>query len=71
MRKINVVVSTLSEEVFEELVNKFEEMGVTIIEKRYDLLYHRHEIYVRLNYRQCYTIQRFTRPRNASLISLR
>ena len=70
MRKINVVVSTLSQEVFEDLVNKFEEKGVSIIEKRYDLLYHRYEIYVRLNHRQCYTIQRFIKPRNASLMVL-
>lgn len=70
MKKINVVVSTLSEDVFEDLVNKFDGIGVNIIEKRYDLLYHRYEIYVRLNHRQCYTIQRFVKPRSASLMVL-
>lgn len=70
MKKLNVVASTLSEEVFENLVNKFEEMGVDILEKRYDLRYHRYEIHVRLNHRQCYTIQRFTKHHNASLMAL-
>ena len=71
MKKINVVVSTLSVEVFEDIVNKFEDMGISIIEKRYDLLYHRYEIYVRLNFRQCYTVQRFVKPHNASLMIIR
>lgn len=40
MKKKNVVISTLSEDVVTSIENKFEELGVDIIEERYDLLYH-------------------------------
>ena len=59
----NVVVSTLSEEAFEGLVNKFEEMEVDIIEKRYDLLWHRYEIYVKINLRQRNKLRKFINHR--------
>lgn len=70
MKKRNVVMSTLSEEVFEEIVNKLEEMGVNIIEKRYDLLYHRYEIYVRANLRQSYQLRHFIKNREAYILDL-
>lgn len=66
----NVVISTLSEEVFESVVNKFEELGVSIIEKRYDLLYHRYEVYARTNLRQSYILRRFIKTLDANIIIL-
>ena len=68
MKKRNVVVSTLSEEVFEELDDKLEELGVSIVEKRYDLLYHRYEIYVRATIRQSYKLRHFVKDRAATII---
>lgn len=70
MKKRNVVVSTLSENVFTDVVDKFEELGVNIIEKRYDLLYHRYEIYVRLTLRQSYTLRHFVKNRDANILEL-
>lgn len=63
----NVVVSTLSEDVFEELVNKFDEMGVSIIEKRYNLLWHQYEIYVKLNLRQRHKLRKSISHRYAQI----
>ena len=68
MRKRKVVVNTLSGEAFESVVNKFEEMGVNIIEKRYDLLYHRYEIYVRLNLRQSYQLRHFVKSLDVNIM---
>ena len=70
MKKRNVVMTTLSEEVFEEIDDKLEEMGVNIIEKRYDLLYHRYEIYVRATLRQSYILRHFIKNRNATIMDL-
>lgn len=70
MKKRNVVVSTLSEDVFESVADVFEELGVNIIEKRYDLLYHRYEIYARLTLRQCYKLRKFIKNRNANILEL-
>lgn len=70
MKKKNVVVSTLSEEVFEDIENKLEEMGVSVIEERYDLLYHRYEIYVKLNFRQNYNLRHFIKNRNLRVMYL-
>lgn len=70
MKKRNVVMTTLSEEAFEEIINKLEDMGVKIIEKRYDLLYHRYEIYVRTTLRQSYILRHFIKDRNATIMDL-
>lgn len=70
MKKRNVVVSTMSGEVFEDVVDKLEDMKVYIIEKRYDLLYHRYEIYARTNLRQSYELRRFIKYRDASIMEL-
>lgn len=59
--KKNVVIGTLSQEVFEDVINKLEEMGVDIIEKRYDLLYKRYEIHVKPTLRQSYMLRRFVK----------
>lgn len=70
MKNRNVVVSTLSDEVFEDVVNKLEELGAYIVEKRYDLLYHRYEIYAKMSLRQSYKLRRFVKPHNASMIEV-
>lgn len=70
MKKKNVVMSTLSEEVFENILNKLEDLGIEVIEKRYDLLYHRYEIYVRANLRQCYKLRRFIKSHEANIMEL-
>lgn len=57
----NVVISTLFEEDFLAVADKLEELEANIIEKRYDLLYHRYEIYVKANLRQCYKLRRFAK----------
>lgn len=63
-----VVVSTLSEEVLTDVENKFEELGVNIIEERYDLLYHRYEIYAKVNLRQSYKLRHFIKNRDANIM---
>jgi hypothetical protein len=70
MKKKNVVVSTLSEGVVEDVESKLEDMGVSIIEERYDLLHHRYEIYARLSLRQNYKLRRFIKNRNADIVEL-
>ena len=59
--KRNVVMSTLFEDEFLEVENKLEEMGVSIIEERYDLLYHRYEIYVRVGIKQMFELRKFVK----------
>lgn len=68
MRK--VVISTLSEDVLTDVENKLDELGVNIIEKIYDLLYHRYELYVKVNLRQSYKLHRFMNSRNANIMEL-
>ena len=70
MRMRNVVVSTLSEEAFVEILSKLETLGANVVEKRYDLLYKRYEIYAKANHRQCYKLRRFVKSYNASLMEL-
>ena len=70
MKKKNVVMSTLSEDVLSDIENKLEELGVSIIEERYDLLYHRYELYVKVNLRQSYKLRRFIKNRNANIMEL-
>lgn len=70
MKRKNVVISILSEDVFTDVLDKFEEIGAVIIEKSYDLLYHRYEIYARANLRQCYKIRNFIKSRDVSYIEL-
>lgn len=64
----NVVVSTLSEEVLTEIENKFEDLGVSIIEERYDLLYHRYELYVKVNLLQSYKLRKFIKSHDAIIV---
>ena len=66
--KRHVVVSTLSEEVFENVISKLEDLEVDIIEKRYDLLYHRYKIYVKPTLRECYKLRRFVKSLDASIV---
>ena len=68
MKKKKVVVGTMSGEVFEDIITKLEEMEINIIEKRYDLLYHRYEIYAKLTLRQSYMLRRFIKSLDASMI---
>ena len=57
----NVVVSTLFEDELTEVENKLEELGASIIEERYDLLYRRYDLYVKLNLRQLYKLRKFVK----------
>lgn len=57
----SVVISTLFEEDFLAVEDKLEELEANVIEKRYDLLYHRYEIYVKATLRQCYKLRRFAK----------
>ena len=68
MKKKKVVVSTLSGEVFDDVVSKLEELEVDIIEKRYDLLYHRYELYAKLTLRQSYILRHFIKSREATIM---
>lgn len=68
MKKRNVVISTLSEDVFENAVDQIESLGASIIEKRYDLLYHRYEIYARMTLRQSYKMRHFVKSLDATII---
>lgn len=70
MRQKHVVISTLSEEVFEDVIAKLEDLEVNIIEERYDLLYHRYEIYAKLTLRQSYTLRHFVKSRDASIFEV-
>ena len=66
----NVVVSTLSQEVFENVLDKLDEIGGNVIEKRYDLLYHRYEIYAKLTYLQSYKLRKFIRHRDVNILEI-
>ena len=66
----NMVFSTLFEEDFINIENKLEELGVNIIEERYDLLYHRYEIYVKVNLRQRYKLRRFSKNCAVNILEL-
>lgn len=68
MRK--VVISTLSEDVLTDVENKLDELGVNIIEERYNLLYHQYELYAKVNLRQRYKLRRFMNSRNANIMEL-
>lgn len=68
MKKRNVVISTLSENVFENAVDQLEDLGAIIMEKRYDLLYHRYEIYARMTLRQSYKMRHFVKSLDATII---
>lgn len=70
MKKKKVIVSTLSEDVFTDVENKFEELGVCIIEERYDLLSRRYELYARVNLRQSYKLRRFIKSCDANIIEI-
>ena len=66
----NVVVNTLSEEMFEGMLDKLDEIGGNVIEKRYDLLYHRYEIYAKLNFRQSYKLRQFIKHRDVNILEV-
>lgn len=66
----HVVISTLFEEDFLAAEDKLEELGVNIIEERYDLLYHRYEIYVKTNLRQSYNLRRFVKNHAVSIMEV-
>lgn len=68
MKKRKVVISTLSGDVFENVVDKLEAMEVDIVEKRYDLLYHRYEIYVKTTLRQNYKLRHFIKSLDANFM---
>ena len=70
MKKRNVVLSTFSGEVFEDIVDKLEEMEVDIIEKRYDLLYHRYEIYAKLTFLESSKLRRFIKHRDVNILEV-
>lgn len=48
----SIVMSTLQEDALADLENKLDEMGVNIIEERYDLLRRKYEVYVKANFWQ-------------------
>lgn len=68
MTRKNVVMSTLFEEDFEAINDQLEDMGIDIIEKRYDLLYHRYEVYARVTVRQSYVLRRFVKKLAVSIL---
>lgn len=68
MKKLNVVLSTLFEDELTEVENKLEELGASIIEERYDLLYHRYDLYTKLNLKQLYKLRKFIKSHAVSII---
>lgn len=66
----NVVVSTLSEDVVTDIENKLEEIGVSVIEERYDLRRHRYELYARVSFLQSCKLRRFIKSRNLDTMYL-
>lgn len=68
MKKKNVVVNTLSDEVLTDIENLIEDIGANVIEIRYDLLYHRYELYTRLNFKQRHQLRYFIKSREAKII---
>ena len=68
MKKKNVVISTMSEEVFTDVLDKIDELGGDVVEKRYDLLWKRYEIHVKLTLRQSYILRRFIKNRNINIM---
>lgn len=66
----NVVVSTLLEETFEGMLDKLDEIGGEVVEKRYDLLYHRYEIHAKLNFRQSCKLRRFIKHSDVTILEV-
>ena len=64
----NVVISTLFEDELTEVENELDELGVSIIEVRYDLLYHRYDLYTKLNLRQLYKLRKFVKSHAVNII---
>lgn len=66
----NVVLSTLSEELFENVLDKLDEIGGDVVEKRYDLLYHRYEIYAKMNFRQSCKLRKFIKHCDVNILEV-
>ena len=66
--KTNVVLSTLFEDELTEVENELEGLGVSIEEIRYDLLYHRYDLYAKLNLRQLYKLRKFVKSHAVNII---
>lgn len=66
----NMVMNTLSEIVLTDIENKLDELGVTIVEERYNLTYHRYEIYIKVNLRQKHAIRKFVKHRDVRIFEV-
>ena len=66
MRK--VIISTMFEEDFESVERKLEDMKVNIEEEKYDLLYHRYDIYAKVNIKQLAQLYRFKKHHAINLM---
>lgn len=58
------------DDVFADIEDKLDEMGVSVIEERYDLLHHRYEIYVKVNLRQSYKLRKFIKFHGMDILYL-
>ena len=68
MKKKKVVLSTLFEDELTEVENKLEELGVSIIEIRYDLLYRRYDLYAKFTLRQLYQLRKFIKSHAVNIV---
>ena len=68
MKKKKVVLSTMFEEDLTKVENKLEELGVSIIELRYDLLYHRYDLYAKMTLRQLYQLRKFIKSYAVNIV---
>ena len=66
----NVVVSTLSEEMFESMLDKLDEIGGEVIDYRLVFPYHRYEIYAKLNFRQSCKLRHFIKHRDVNILEV-
>lgn len=66
----HVVASTLSQELFENVLDKLDEIEGEVVEKRYDLLYHRYEIYAKLNFLQSCKLRKFIKHRDVTILEV-
>ena len=66
--KTNVVLSTLFEDELTEVEKELEELGVSIVDLRYDLLYHRYDLYTKLTLRQLYKMRKFVKSHAVNII---
>lgn len=60
-KRKQVIISTVSEQLLSNIEKKLEDMGIDIVEIRYDLLWKRYDVYAKVTREQAYELLEFTK----------